>query len=203
MSDGDREPVGTKQWRVTCAIHDHFLTDKDWSEIAEPLGVSERTARSYVHEPPGEEVREILSDQAATVRIASVEELKEQLREAGERKRTAEKPIEVWEEDGYLHVADQRDPETGELVDRYPIPADYELGADEEIRYYARTEIREIIELLTDITGASEPDTIRLEGDVGVEHSGEVENSLSIGFEPTALEEAGELASQPEEDGDG
>ena len=196
--EADRKPVGTKQWRVTRAIHDHFLTSKSWEEIADPLGVSVRTAKSYVNEPPAEEVREILSDQAKTVRIAAVEELKEQLRAAGERSRSAEKPVEVWEEDGHLHVADQRN-ERGELVDRYAIPADYELAPDEERRYYARTEVREILELLADLTGASEPDRVRLEGNVGVDHSGRVDHSLSIGFEPTALEDLDERGGDRDE----
>lgn len=184
----DRDPVGTKTYRVRTAIHRHFLTDDTDEEIAEDLGVSTRTIQKYVHSPPAEEARELLQDQAVTTRIAAWEELKRQLREAGERSRTAEKPIKIWPDDGEVRFTDVRN-EAGEILERIPIPEGFEMGADEEARFYGRHEAREIIELMADLTGAGEPETIRLEGDLGVEHSGEVEASLSIGFEPTPREE--------------
>lgn len=200
-SEGDgsseKDPVGTKRHRVTRAIHDHFLTDKSWEEIADDLGVEPRTARMYVNEPPAEEVQEIIQSQATSTRIAAWEELKRQLREAGQRSRTAEKPVKIWPDDGSVHVSDVVN-DRGEVVDKIPIPEGFEIGPDEEARFYGRHEAREILEMMIDLVGAAEPETLRLEGDVGVEHSGEVKNSLSIGFEPTPLEEE-DLASERDE----
>lgn len=184
-------PVGSKQHRVTKAIHWHFTTDMSHAEIAKRLGVTEGTVRHYVREPPAEEVRDQLQQQALKTRLVAFEELKRQLQEAGQRSRTAETPIKIWPEDGEVHVTDVRD-DRGNLLERIPIPEGFELGPDQEERFYGRNEAREILEMMVDLVGAGEPETIRLEGGLDVDHSGAVEHSgsLSIGFEPTALEDA-------------
>jgi predicted DNA-binding protein YlxM (UPF0122 family) len=192
MDSDDRpdSPVGSKQHRITKAIHWHFTTDLTHAEIADRLGVREETVSRYIREPPVEEVRDQLQQQTLKTRLVAFEELKRQLREAGQRSRSAECPVKIWPEDGAIHVTDIRN-DHGKLLERIPIPEDFELGPDQEERFYGRNEAREILEMMVDLVGAGEPDTLRLEGGVNVEHAGAVQHSgsLSIRFEPTALEE--------------
>lgn len=197
--DGDRDPVGTKSYRVTKAIHWHFTTDRTWEDIAEELGVSVTTAKKYVREPPADEVRAMLKHQATSVRIAALEELKRQLREAGSRSRSAEKPIKIWPEEGEVRFTDVVN-DRGEILERIPIPDGFEIGPDEEQRFYGRSEARDILEMMINLVGAAEPDKIELSGELGMNHSGHDGGQLTIGFEPTALEEIdGDGAEEGEE----
>lgn len=165
IDDRPDGPVGTPALRRTIAIHWEWTTEYTREEMALALGVSEDTINRYLRGGINEEVKEVIHRVEGEVRLAAVTELKRQLKTAGHRARTAEKPVEVWEEDGEIHVVDQAD-DTGEIVDRYPVPADYELLPDGEARYYARKEVREILEQLADLTGAAEPEQVE------VEHSG-------------------------------
>jgi hypothetical protein len=109
------------------------------------------------------------------VRYIAARKLRDQLQAAGERAASAETPVKVWRgDDGTLLVKDKRDPETGELTSRYPVPAGFEMGVDEQARYFGRTDVREILDLLTDIVGAKAAD--RQE----IELSGEVETDFSL-----------------------
>lgn len=172
------QPIGTKTYRVTKAIHWWFTTDKTQSEIADELGVSERKVREYIKEPPADEVKEALEHQETQVRLTAFEELRRQLRAAGERSRSAEKPVKVWQDDqGRLQVRDVRN-DTGEVVERAPVNADVELLADEKARYYAREEIREILDRLVDLVGAAEPDQLEVEGSGIVIHT-EADDEIS------------------------
>lgn len=152
------KPIGTPGYRRTVAIHWHWTTDHSREEIAGALGVTEQTITSYLNDGPNEQVKETIADLESEVRTVAVMELKEQLRSAGHRSRSAETPVKVWTDDsGALRVRDVRD-DAGELVKKVPIPDDIELGADDEARFYARKEVREILEQLTDLVGAAEPD---------------------------------------------
>lgn len=151
-------PVATPAFRRTVAIHWEWTTDYTRQEMADALGVTKQTIRSYLNDGPNEEVKEVVADLESEVRTIAVMELKDQLKEAGHRAKTAETPVKVWTgEDGTLRVKDIED-DDGEVVKRVPLPADLEMGADQEARYYAREEVREIIEQLTDLVGAGEPD---------------------------------------------
>lgn len=179
LSDSHDRPVGTTATRRACAIHWNWTTEATEAEMADALGVTARTIRNYLNEGPTDAVREQMDGVEAEVRMIAVAELREQLRAAGDRARSAEKPVKVWTDaNGNLNVKDKREPETGELLDKYAVPHGMELGANEEARYYARDEVRQILDQLTAITGAAEPD------EVAVEHSG----GVNVTVENTVVE---------------
>jgi hypothetical protein len=131
--------------------------------MATALGVTEQTIETYLAAGPNDEVRKQMDNVEAEVRLVAVQELKDQLRRAGHRSRTAEQPVKVWtDENGNLNVREQRDDETDELQGRYAVPNDIEMGPDHSARYFRREEVREILSLLCDITGAGEPDQLEI-----------------------------------------
>lgn len=165
MGNSPKRAKGSKQWRVNRAIHMWFTTDKTQAEIGDELGVARETVNEYVNSPPAEEVQETLETQATQVRLMAFEELRRHLREAGERSRTAKKPVKVYEnDDGELEVQDL-ELESGQ-VKKFPVVQDIELLPDQETRFYARKEIREALEMLIDLVGAGEPDRVELSGEV-------------------------------------
>lgn len=166
LDDEPDRPVGTAAVRRSNAIHWNWTTDATEDEIGDALGVSARTVRRYLNEGPTDAVREQMEGVEAEVRMVAVAELRDQLRRAGHRSRTAETPVKVWPEDGDLHVVDVVDEESGKIKDKYPLPEGFEVGADEQTRYYAREEVREILDQLVSLTGAGEPE------EVSVDHSG-------------------------------
>jgi transcriptional regulator with XRE-family HTH domain len=145
-------------------------------EIAEKLGVSRRSVETYISEAPTSlGVQNAVESLEIEVRYVAAQKLRDQLQAAGERAASAETPVKVWRgPSGNLCVKDERDPATEELTGRYIIPAGFEMGADEKARYFGRTEVREILDLLTDIVGAKAAD--RQE----IELSGEVETDFSL-----------------------
>ncbi len=168
IDDDPDSPVGSKAFRRAIAIKWRWTTEYTIEEIASALGVRPRTVRSYLEEEPNEEVRQAMKVNEGLIRDIAVSELKEQLRAAGHRARTAETPVKVWTDDnGDLRVRDVRDDETGEVVKRVPIPNDIELGVDAEARYYARAEVRDILDQLTDLVGAKEPEQVEVMGEGG------------------------------------
>lgn len=154
-----------KAIRESKAIHLWFTTEMTQEEIADEIGVTRETISKYVNSEPSDEVREIIDQQAAQVRIAALQELRRQLREAGDRSRSAEKPVKVWaDENGDLLVKDKVNPETGELTGKYPVPADMEMGPDHTERYYRREEIRDILDQMAELVGAKEPQEVEVSG---------------------------------------
>lgn len=163
IEDSPDAPVATPAMRRTIAIHWNWTTEYTNAEMADALGVTEKTIRRYLKDGPTDEVQDQLTNLESEVRTVAVMELREQLQEAGHRARTAETPVKVWtDDDGDLMVKDKRNPETGELVGKYPVPEDMALGPDEQARYYARDEVRDILEQLTDLVGAGEADEVNL-----------------------------------------
>ena len=161
-------PVGTKQYRVTKAIHWHYCTELSHEEMADRLGVREETVSRYINEPPSEAVEQQLEEQQREVRLVAYEELKHQLRAAGDLSRTAEKPVKVWQDDdGHLQVRDIHDEDTGDLISKKPVPVDVEMGPDETARYFRREEVREILDRLVDLVGAAEPERHEITGEDG------------------------------------
>lgn len=178
--DDEREsPVGSPATRRTIAIHWNWTTEYTHEQMASALGVAPRTIREYLSDGPTEEVSEQLAQVEAEVRLVAVAELKDQLKRAGHKSRTAETPVEVWtDDDGDLRVNDEFDEETGELTGKYPVPDDIELGPDETARYFRRQEVREILQQLTDLTGAGEPEQHELTGSGGGPIEVEITNTV-------------------------
>ena len=163
LDDDPDAPVGTPATRRAVAIHWNWTTKYTTEEIASALGVTPQTVRRYVTEGPGEEVRNVIKDVEAEVRLIAVQELKEQLRVAGDRARSAEKPVKIYETGDGVEVKDITNDE-GEVIKRVPVVQDYQLLPDEEARYYARSEAREILDQLADLVGAGEPEQVEVEG---------------------------------------
>lgn len=144
----------------------YFCRDMDQAEIAEELGVTQGTVSKYINSEPSQEVQEMIDWRASQVRLTAMEELRQQLKEAGERSRTAEKPVKIYEnENGELEVDDV------EIDDGYtkkiPVVQDMELLPDQETRYYARKEAREILDQMAELVGAKEADQVELTGEGG------------------------------------
>lgn len=164
MPDG---PIRTREWRVNQAIHLYYSKGRSQSEIGDELGVSQQAVSQYIHEKPGEETREQLTDQAVETRRIAWEDLTTQLREAGRRTDNPRTPVEVWtDENGEVEVAEIRD-DTGQVIDRKPVPRGYEMGPDTQEEFYGRNEKREVLELLAEITGASAPEQLEITGPDG------------------------------------
>lgn len=171
IDDRPDAPVGSPATRRAIAIHWNWTTEYTADEIAAALGVTQRTVEKYLAEGPTAEVRDKMGDVEAEVRLVAVAELKEQLRAAGARSRTAEKPVKIYEtDDGDVEVKDITN-EEGEVVKRVPVVQDYELLPDAEARYYGRQEAREILDQLVDLVGAAEPDQVEVEGSGIVIHT--------------------------------
>lgn len=164
IDDRPDRPVGTPATRRTIAIHWEWTTDYSREQMANALGVRPSTIDRYIREGPTDEVQEQIKDVESEVRMVAVAELKQQLQAAGARSKTAEKPVKIFEnDDGDVEVRDVHN-DAGDLVDREPIPADVELLPDQEARFYARSEARDIIEQLVDLVGAAEPDELDVGG---------------------------------------
>lgn len=162
-------PIGTRDQRVTRAIHLKYTTDLSTDEIGEKLGVSGSKVRKYLNEPPAQEVEEFLSEKQAEVREMAVAEYTKQLREADKAAREAEEPTEVWrDEDGEVQTVEVRDGH-GNLLERNAVPQSYEMDADTTEQYFRREEKREILESMRLLVGADAPDKSE------IEHSGEVD----------------------------
>jgi predicted transcriptional regulator len=179
LDDSPDRPVSTPAARRAQAIHWNWTTEATNAEIADALGVRPETVSRYLNDGPTDAVREQMEGVEAEVRMVAVAELRDQLQAAGDRARSAEKPVKVWTDaNGNLTVRDERNPETGEVLDKYAVPSGMELGANEEARYYARDEVRQILDQLVALTGAGEPD------EVAVEHSG----GVNVTVENTVVE---------------
>lgn len=165
IDDNPDSPVGRPATRRNIAIHWNWTTEYTIDEMATALGVTPRTIQNYINDGPTEEVQEQMKKMEQEVRLVAVSELREQLQAAGSRSRSAETPVKIYEnDDGEVEVRDVRDDDTGELLTRKPIPQDIELLPNEEARYYAREEVRDILEQLVDLVGAGEPDQVEVEG---------------------------------------
>lgn len=168
LDDRPDNPVGTPEVRRTKAIHWNWTTDATQQEIADALGVSVSTIQRYLNDGPTEDVRTVMENVEAEVRMIAVAELRDQLKAAGSRSKTAEKPVKVYENDsGELEVIDIELEGGGEK--KIPKVQDIQLLPDEEARYYARDEVRDIINQLTTLVGAGEPDKKE------IEHSGRID----------------------------
>lgn len=176
-------PIGSRKMRVQKALYWWWTKDLTQKEIGDKLGVSPQKVREYIREAPtSSAIQERVEDLEVQVRYAAAEKLREQLKQAGVRAESAEKPVKVWQNDaGDLIVRDERD-EIGKLSGRYVVPASFEMGADEQGRFYGRSEVREILDLLTDIVGAKAAERHKHE------HSGDGGGPIEINVTETVVE---------------
>jgi hypothetical protein len=164
IDDRPDSPVGSPDTRRTIAIHWEWTTEYTRIEMAKALGVQKRTVDRYIREGPTDAVQKQMADVESEVRLIAVAALKQQLKAAGSRSKTVEKPVKIWQDDsGNVRIREKRD-DTGEVVERAPVNIDVEMMPDEEARYYARAEVREILDQLADLVGAKEPDQLEVEG---------------------------------------
>lgn len=156
-------------YRARKAIEYRFVRGWSNKEIAEELDVAETTVSEYVNDPP-EELQEPLEHLKEDLVLATTSRLREQLQQAEQRARTAEKPQKVFatDDDGNL-IADEIPLEDGGTT-WVPRVDGMELGPNHSVRAAARQEERQIIEMLWNLAGVEEPDKI--------EHSGGIEGSL-------------------------
>lgn len=169
IDDDPDRPVGTKALRRAVAIHWNWTTEYTTAEIGSALGVRPQTVREYLSEPPSDDVKAVMDNVEAEVRMVAVAELKDQLQRAGDRSKSAEKPVEIYENDTGEVVVQNIEDEAGNVVKKIPKVQDIQMLPDEESRFYARKEVREIIDQLTQLVGAAEPEKQE------IEHSGEVD----------------------------
>jgi len=163
IDDEPNAPVGTPATRRTIAIHWNWTTEYSTEQMASALGVRPETVRGYIRDGPTEAVEQQMETVESEVRDIAILELKEQLRTVGHRARTAKKPVKIYRnEDDEIEVRDVTDDGTGELLTKKPVPQDIQFLPDEEARYYARGEARNILEQLTDLVGAGEPDELNV-----------------------------------------
>lgn len=176
-------PIGTRKMRVQKALYWYWTKDLNQDEIGDKLGVSARKVREYISEAPtSPAVQDAVDDLEIQVRYAAAEKLRDQLKEAGSRAESAEKPVKVWtDSNGQLNVKDERN-DAGELTGRYVVPESFEMGADEQARFYGRSEVREILDLLTDIVGAKAAERHKHE------HTGGDGGPLEITFSEEVVE---------------
>lgn len=160
-------PVGTPATRRAVAIHWNWTTDYTTEQIARALGVRPKTVRRYLSEGPSDKVREMMDGVESEVRMVAVAELRYQLKQAGNKSRTAEKPVKIYEnENGEVEVVDIELEDGG--IKKIPKVQDIRFMPDEEARYYGRQEARQILDQLIDITGAGEPEQVEHTGDVPI-----------------------------------
>lgn len=171
-------PIGSKKTRIRKALYWYWARDMTQEEIGEKLGVGKSKVNEYIHaSPQSDAVKEQLDNLETQVRFVAVEQLREQLKQAGSRAQSAERPVKIWEDDnGDLRVKDKHN-DRGEVVDKFAVPANIEMGVDSEQRFYGRQEAREIIDLLTDIVGGKAAE--RHKHEVTGENGGPIEVSIS------------------------
>lgn len=136
-------------------------------EVSERLGVSVDRVEKYVYSLD-EEVLQAMVHTRAEARALASQELQEQLQEVGRKKRTSETDVMVYtDEDGNL-VKEEIEDENGQKH-ILKVPQDIEMQPDEEARFYARQEIREILSMLLDLTGGWEPIEVEKETTVSLD----------------------------------
>jgi predicted transcriptional regulator len=133
-------------------------------EIADELGVTRKTVRKYLNDPP-EELKEPAQHFKRQLIEGTMQHLREQLAAATERARNAERTSKVFatDEDGNLETERIHFEDGGSKL--IPKVEDYEFAPNHEVRAASRREAREIIQMLWNLTGAEEPDELNIGGD--------------------------------------
>jgi len=159
---------GSKVYRARKAIEWYWTEGLTQEEIGDRLGVNRSTVTRYIQDPP-EELKDAAESFKQSITTSTVDLLREQLAEATERARTAERPDKVFATDanGDLVTEEVVVDEMGN-TETVPVVEDMELAPNHKVRAAARMEARQIIEMLWDLTSAQEPDEQK------VEHSGSI-----------------------------
>lgn len=169
-------PITSKKNRKRVAFNWYNRKGVPMSEIAQRLGVKERTVDSYVNHLTEEELQAMVQT-TAEARAVAASELQDQLREVGRKRRTTETDVKIYtDKHGDLVTEEFRDDNGVKRVIK--VPQGIELQPDEEKRFYARKEIREILTMLLDLTGGWEPIEIETETTVNIESVDEDIDSL-------------------------
>jgi predicted transcriptional regulator len=148
-----------KAIRESKAIHLYFA--KGWTvpDIAEELDVSESTAYRYVNSEPADEVKELLAEKEAQVRVNSLEHLREQFADVTDAKEEATTVSKVFDQgDGTVETVETED---GRIV---PVVQDYEIKPDGKVQQSLRREEREIMQHMERLVGAAEPQEVEVSG---------------------------------------
>lgn len=153
-----------QHYRARKAIEWKFTRDWTNKRIAEELDVAPETVSRYINDPP-EELKEPIQHFKDELTFATFERLRSQLKEANRRAREAEKPQKVFEydENGDLVTEEIHFEDGGSKL--IPKVEDLEMQPDEETRFYARQEEREIIDMLWSLAGVEEPEEVEVSGE--------------------------------------
>lgn len=173
-----------RRHRINRAIHLHYTTNMTNKEIADELDVTPQTVSKYLNEDMGEEVQEMLQQERQRVMKESLTILKQQLRDLHEQmeevqveKEEAETAVKVYTDDNGDLVYDTVTDDNG--VERmFKVPQEMEMQPDDTVRYFRRTEwrdiaedIREILQEMRELVGADTADKIEIEHSGGIDHS--------------------------------
>lgn len=154
-------------YRARKAVEWKFTRGWTNKEIAEELDVTPKTVSQYLNDPP-EELREPIKHFKDELTVSTFERLREQLQEANRRAREAETPEKVFEYDDDGNLISEEIHFEGGGSKHVPKVKGMEMQPNEEARYYARAEEREIIEMLWNLAGVQEPDELELSGNAGI-----------------------------------
>ena len=135
-----------QHYRVRKAVEWKFTRGWTNKRIAEELDVAPQTVSEYLNDPP-EELQDPIQRFKEELTFATFERLRSQLQEANRRARNAESPQKVFEYDDSGNLKTERIKFEGGGSKLVPKVKDLEMQPDEESRFYARREEREIIEM--------------------------------------------------------
>lgn len=156
-----------QHYRARKAIEWKFIRGWTDQEIADELDVTRQTVNGYINDPP-KELEQPIEHLKEQLTLATVSRLRDQLKEAEHRARTAEKPQKVfaYDDDGNL-IADEIELEDGGSM-WVPRVEGMEMQPNHKARAAARQEERQIIEMLWSLAGVEEPEQHEIEHSGGV-----------------------------------
>ena len=151
-----------KSQREAKAIHLYFAKGWTQEEIADEMDIAVSTVSNYVNSEPSEEVKRLMDEQAAKVRVNILEQLKEQLQTVNTRKEEATTVSAVYDTgDGEVEVNEV--PTDGGGTKLVPKVQDYELRPDWNERSQLRHEERNILDQMGRLVGANDPEEHKIE----------------------------------------
>jgi hypothetical protein len=146
-----------RHYRVRKAVEWKYVRGWQNTKIADELGVEPETVSRYLNDPP-DELKEPIESFKDDLAFSTMERLRSQLQEANDRARNAESPQKVFEfdDDGNLLTEEIHFEGGGSKL--VPKVEGMEMQPDEKVRYQARREEREIIQMLWKLAGVESPE---------------------------------------------